>query len=113
VAQRAALPPHRWQFAYQSAGHTPEEWLQPDVKELLPSLRDQGVDAVLIAPLQFLSDHLEIMFDIDVAACEEAQTHGIRMHRIELPNTSPAFIGALADVVARERALLSRPLTAS
>jgi len=86
VAQRAALPPHRWQFAYQSAGHTPEEWLQPDVKELLPSLRDQGADAVLIAPLQFLSDHLEIMFDIDVAACEEAQTHGIRMHRIELPD---------------------------
>jgi protoporphyrin/coproporphyrin ferrochelatase len=102
VAERCNLAAERWRFAYQSAGHTPEEWLTPDVKDLLPALRTEGVEAVLIVPLQFLADHLEILYDIDVAAHEEATANGIRMHRIALPNTSPTFIGALAEVVARE-----------
>jgi protoporphyrin/coproporphyrin ferrochelatase len=102
VARRARIPASRWQFAYQSAGHTPEEWLRPDVKELLPQLRDLGHREVLVVPLQFLADHLEILYDIDVAAVEEAAEHGVRLRRIELPNTSPAFIRALAEVVARE-----------
>lgn len=104
VARAADLPESRWRFAYQSAGHTPEEWLTPDVKDLLPGLRDEGVRDVLVVPLQFLADHLEILFDIDVAARDEAAAQGIRLHRIELPNTSPTFINALADVVERELA---------
>jgi ferrochelatase len=104
VAERARLAAHRWQFAYQSAGHTPEQWLRPDVKELLPQLHEQGVSDVVIVPLQFLADHLEILYDIDVAAQEEAEAAGIRLHRIHMPNTSPTFIGALADVVERETA---------
>lgn len=104
VAERAGLDASRWQFAYQSAGHTPEEWLTPDVKDLLPALRDEGHDAVLIVPVQFLTDHLEILYDIDVAAGDEARSLGITMHRIEMPNTSPAFIRALSDVVRRELA---------
>src|SRR5437870_2526981 len=63
VAERAALAPARWQFAYQSAGHTPEPWLTPDVKELLPGLRDRGELDVLVVPVQFLADHLEILYD--------------------------------------------------
>ncbi|HKR97973.1 MAG TPA: ferrochelatase [Candidatus Dormibacteraeota bacterium] len=104
VAARTSLDQRRWQFAYQSAGHTPEEWLQPDVKDLLPQLREQEVTDVVIVPLQFLADHLEILYDIDVAARDEADFAGIRMHRIQMPNTSPTFIGALADVVEREAA---------
>ena len=103
VAARLGLDPGRWQFAYQSAGHTPEEWLSPDVKDLFPAFGDRGITDVLVVPLQFLADHLEILYDIDIAAGEEATAAGVTMHRIELPNTQPAFIRALAAVVERER----------
>jgi ferrochelatase len=103
VAHALNLDAARWSFAYQSAGHTPEEWLSPDVKDLFPGLRDAGVTEVLIVPLQFLADHLEILYDIDIAAREEAISAGITMHRIALSNTQPTFIRALAAVVARER----------
>ena len=103
IANTLDLNRARWSFAYQSAGHTPEEWLTPDVKDLFPGYRDAGITEVLIVPLQFLADHLEILYDIDIAARDEAAAAGITMHRIALPNTQPAFIRALAAVVARER----------
>jgi protoporphyrin/coproporphyrin ferrochelatase len=102
VAARTGLPRARWQFAYQSAGHTPEEWLKPDLKDLLPGMRAAGHEDVLVVPVQFLADHLEILYDIDVAAREEAEAAGLRFSRIDLPNTSPTFIRALAEVVLRE-----------
>ena len=104
VAEEAGLAPARWQFAYQSAGHTPEPWLTPDVKDLLPALRDQGVRTVLVAPVQFLTDHLEILYDIDVAAVDEARGLGIEMRRIAMPNASTELIAALAAVLRRELA---------
>ena len=88
----------RWQFAYQSAGHTPEEWLTPDMKDLLPGLHAAGYRHVLMMPVQFLADHLEILYDIDVAAREEAESVGLEFHRIESLNCAPLFIDALADV---------------
>jgi ferrochelatase len=104
VVERTGLDRGRWQFAYQSAGHSPEEWLKPDLKDLLPGLRAEGHAAVLVVPVQFLADHLEILYDIDVAAREEATEAGLAFHRIELMNTSPAFISALAEVaLAQER----------
>jgi ferrochelatase len=102
VAARAGLPSDRWFFAYQSAGHTPEEWLTPDVKDVLPSLHSKGHDAVIIAPVQFLADHLEILYDIDVAARAEAASLNMTMHRIDMPNTSSTLIRALAAVARRE-----------
>jgi ferrochelatase len=102
VVERAGLKPGRWQFAYQSAGHSPEEWLKPDLKDVFPDLRAAGKREVLVVPVQFLADHLEILYDIDVAAREEAEEAGIEFNRIELMNTSPAFISALNAVVARE-----------
>ena len=99
VVEGAGLARDRWQFAYQSAGHSPEEWLKPDLKDLLPALRQRGHEDVLVVPVQFLADHLEILYDIDVAAREEAESAGLRFHRIELMNTMPGFIRALADVV--------------
>jgi ferrochelatase len=104
VAERLGLANEQWSFAYQSAGHTPEEWLTPDVKDLFPAFRAEGISEILVVPLQFLADHLEILYDIDIAAGAEAAEAGITMHRIELPNTRPAFIRALAAVVERERA---------
>lgn len=99
VAERAGLRDGEWEFAYQSAGHSPEPWLTPDLKDLLPGHRAAGKTDVLVVPVQFLADHLEILFDIDVAAREEAESAGLRFHRIELMNTAPAFIEALAQVV--------------
>ena len=104
VVKRAGLPAGQWQFAYQSAGHTPEPWLTPDLKDLLPSIRERGRTGVLVVPVQFLADHLEILYDLDVAAREEAEEAGLVYQRVELPNTRPTFLAALADVVERERA---------
>ena len=104
VADALRLPLTRWQFAYQSAGHSPEPWLTPDLLDVLPVLAKAGHREALIAPLQFCADHLEVLYDLDVAAREQAEAAGIAYQRMEMPNTSPAFIRALADVVARESA---------
>lgn len=107
VAAAAGLAADRWQWAYQSAGHTAEEWLRPDLKELFPALAAAGHHDVLVVPIQFLADHLEVLYDLDVAARDEATAAGLRYHRIEMPNTQPAFIAALAAVVHRTESLIA------
>lgn len=99
VAKMLDLAEDRWMFCYQSAGHTPEEWLKPDFADVMPELKQAGQSQVLIAPVQFLADHLEILYDIEVGAREQAEEHGIQFARIESLNTSPLFIKALAAVV--------------
>ncbi len=99
IAELAGLAPERWMFCYQSAGHTPEEWLKPDFADVMPELRAAGHTHVLIAPVQFLADHLEILYDIEVGAREQAEQHNIQFARTESLNTSPFFIKALAEVV--------------
>jgi protoporphyrin/coproporphyrin ferrochelatase len=99
VAELVGLPSERWMFCYQSAGHTPEEWLKPDFADIMPELKAAGHSHVLIAPVQFLADHLEILYDIEIGAREQAETHGIQFARTESLNTSPLFIKALAAVV--------------
>ena len=102
AAERCGLDGDRWRLAYQSAGHQPVEWLKPDIKDLFPGLRDAGHDRVLIVPVQFLSDHLEVLYDIDIAAAEQADEAGLSLSRIETFNAWPPFIDALAAVVGRE-----------
>ncbi|HEX6107981.1 MAG TPA: ferrochelatase [Ktedonobacteraceae bacterium] len=99
VAELVGLSNERWMFCYQSAGHTPEEWLKPDFADLMPELRAAGHRHVLIAPIQFLADHLEILYDIEIGARQQAEEHGIQFARTESLNTSPLFIKALAEVV--------------
>jgi ferrochelatase len=99
-AVRERLDPKiEWYAGYQSAGHTPEEWLKPDLVDILIDLHKKETSAVLIVPIQFLADHLEILYDLDIAAREQCQEFNITYHRIELPNTDPLFIQALASVV--------------
>ena len=81
---------------YQSAGHTPEAWLKPDLTDVLAELAKKKAPAVLIAPIQFLADHLEILYDLDIAGAEQCAEHGIAYNRIELPNADPLFIDSLA-----------------
>ncbi len=102
VVASAGLAADRWQFAFQSAGHTPEEWLTPDLVDVLPGIQRSGATDVLVVPVQFLTDHLEILYDIDVAAAEQARSAGLRFHRIAMPNAGSRLIDALAEVVHRE-----------
>ena len=88
----------KWYTGYQSAGHTPESWLKPDLTDILARLKKAGHTAVLIAPIQFLADHLEILYDLDRAGAQQCAEHGMSYHRIPLPNTDPLFIKALAAV---------------
>ena len=104
VAQQVGLADDRWMFCYQSAGHTPEPWLKPDFADMMPVLAAEGHTHVLIAPVQFLSDHLEILYDIEVGAREQAEEHGIAFARTESLNTASPFIAALADVVEQTMA---------
>ncbi len=104
VAERAGLHDDQWQFGYQSAGHTPEEWLTPDFKDLVPAIAAAGHTGVIFVPVQFVADHLETLYDIDIAGREEAEEVGLTFHRVPVPNASPAFAEALRQVVARESA---------
>lgn len=98
VAAAAGLAPGRWHFCWQSAGHEPGAWMTPDFADLIPRLRDAGHRSVLVAPIQFLADHLEILYDVDIGAREQAEAAGMAFARIESLNVAPRFIRALADV---------------
>jgi protoporphyrin/coproporphyrin ferrochelatase len=101
VAERAGL--ERWSFAFQSASATGEPWLGPDLSEELERLSGEGVRSVLVAPVGFVSDHLEILWDIDIEAREKADELGVELRRIDSLNDDPAFVRALANVAERAR----------
>ena len=90
-----------WHAGYQSAGHSPEEWLKPDLRDILTQLADKKTKAVLIVPIQFLTDHLEILYDLDIATKEQCEKFSIDYNRIEMPNTDPLFISALETVAKK------------
>jgi protoporphyrin/coproporphyrin ferrochelatase len=98
LAERAGLG--SWSFAFQSASPTGEPWLGPDLLDELDALHARGVEAVLVCPIGFVSDHLEILWDIDVEARERAADLGLELDRIESLNDDPAFIRGLADLVS-------------
>ena len=98
VAAAAGLDRDGWTFCWQSAGHEPGEWMTPDFADVLPALRDRGRPAVLVAPIQFLADHLEILYDVDIGAREQAEAVGMAFWRIASLNTAPRFVSALAHI---------------
>lgn len=104
VAAAAGMTPDRWQFCWQSAGHEPGEWMKPDFADLMPGIAAAGGRSVVVAPVQFLADHLEILYDIDVGAREQAELSGLAFHRIESLNADPGLITALGNVVRRSGA---------
>jgi ferrochelatase len=99
VADEAEIPPARWSFSYQSESATGEPWLKPDLLDHLEDLRDDGVRDVLVCPIGFVADHLEIFWDIDVEAADRARELGMSLTRIEMPNAEPVFIDVLARLV--------------
>jgi ferrochelatase len=104
VAEGLELP--EWEFAFQSASHTGEPWLGPD---LLEALARSGVRRALVCPIGFVADHLEILFDIDVEAMAFAREHGSELRRTQSLNARPEFIDALAAVVRDAVNAHSRP----
>jgi len=88
----------RWSFAYQSAGKTGEKWLGPDILEVLGKMATRS--SVLIVPIGFVADHLEILYDIDVEARAFAKSRDVVLCRTESLNVSPKFISALTDIVS-------------
>jgi ferrochelatase len=105
VADRAAI--RHWSFSFQSESPTGEPWLGPDILDHLTTLAAGGVTDVLACPVGFVSDHLEIRWDLDVEAAQRAEELGLRFSRIVMPNADPAMIGVLAGIVRHELAAVA------
>jgi ferrochelatase len=105
VAERAGI--RDWSFSYQSESDTGERWLEPDILDHLAELHGNGVRAVLVCPVGFVADHLEIRFDLDTEAAQRAAELDLAFARIEMPNADPAFVRVLAGIVRRALAVPS------
>lgn len=97
VARRAGLA--GWRLAYQSAGATPEPWLGPDAAEVITELARAGHEAILLVPIGFVCDHVEILYDIDVEYQALAKRLGVQLERTASLNDDPGLVAAVADVV--------------
>ncbi|MGE5800760.1 MAG: ferrochelatase [Gemmatimonadota bacterium] len=97
VAKRARLA--TWRFAYQSAGATNEPWLGPDAEEVITELARAKHKSVLLVPIGFVCDHVEILYDIDVEYQSLAKRLGIQLERTASLNDDPELVAAVADVV--------------
>jgi ferrochelatase len=115
MAQRSSYPDHlartaalvagrlgiaSWTMAWQSRSGGPRDpWLEPDISDALRALRGRGVADVVVAPIGFVSDHVEVLYDLDIAARKTAETIGLGFHRAGTVGDHPAFIRMLAAVV--------------
>ena len=98
-----AGPARRWRLAYQSRSGPPAQpWLEPDLADCLAGLAGAGVPAVVLVPVGFVSDHMEVRYDLDVEAAETARGLGLQMVRAATPGTDPAFVAMITELV-RER----------
>jgi protoporphyrin/coproporphyrin ferrochelatase len=105
VAARLGLG--RYDFSFQSAGRTGEPWLGPDILEEIRRLAADGVTELVVRPVGFVADHLEVLYDIDIEAQGVARPLGVRLERARSMNTDPTFIAGLADIAAEAL----RPIT--
>ncbi|HEV2067227.1 MAG TPA: ferrochelatase [Thermomicrobiales bacterium] len=99
AALRERFPDQPSEWAYQSAAMTPDPWLGPDASEVISRLHAEGVRNVLICPVGFVCEHVEILFDIDVEFTQHANALGMRLERIEMLNDHPALLAGLAGLV--------------
>jgi protoporphyrin/coproporphyrin ferrochelatase len=107
VAERAEISD--WSFSFQSESPTGEPWLGPDILDHLDELHSHGVRSVLLCPIGFVADHLEIRWDLDTEAKERAAQLGLGLERIEMPNADPAFVRVLGRIVRHALRVPSRP----
>ena len=102
VARQAGLSAEDWVFAFQSQGMSGGAWIGPTVEETILGLKEKGHAGVFVHPIGFLCDHVEVLYDVDVAFHDFAQKQGMRLWRAASLNDSPTLTAALA-AVARER----------
>ncbi|HEX5660686.1 MAG TPA: ferrochelatase, partial [Polyangiales bacterium] len=100
AAEKIGITKHR--LVYQSRSGSPRDpWLEPDILDALDEEKRAGASDVVVAPIGFLCDHVEVLYDLDIEAQQKARELGIRVHRVATPGAHPAFISALADAVER------------
>jgi len=99
VAERTGVTD--WEFAYQSQGMTEDRWLGPTVESCIDRYAEAGVKELVIDPIGFVCDHVEILYDIDVGFRDYAATKGVTVTRPESLNGSPTFTRALGEVAKR------------
>ncbi len=93
-----------WDLVYQSRSGPPTQpWLEPDVNDRIAELGAQGITAVVIVPLGFISDHMEVKWDLDTEAMQTAEEHGMFAVRVPTPGVHPAFVAGLVDLVLERR----------
>lgn len=99
VAAEVGIASHT--IGWQSAGRTADPWLGPDVLEVMERLASEGARGIVVCPCGFVSDHLEVLYDVDVECADAARRLGVELVRTESPNDDPAFLDVLATVVRR------------
>lgn len=105
VAERIGIPADRWRLVYQSrSGRPTDPWLEPDILDHLRALKEQSVSQVVIAPIGFLSDHIEVLFDLDDEAAKLSQELGLTMVRAGTVGTHPKFVSMIGDLIAERLA---------
>ena len=101
VAEKLALPADRWNLVYQSRSGRPEDpWLEPDILDHLRDLKSRGISNVVISPIGFLSDHMEVLYDLDDEAARFCREHGINMYRAPTPGNHPGFVRMIRKLIA-------------
>jgi len=101
TAERAGIPSSRWQLVYQSrSGRPGDPWLEPDIGEHLRHLKSEGIADVVVMPIGFLSDHLEILYDLDHEARQIAESEGLNFVRAATVGTCPLFVQMVAELIA-------------
>ena len=107
IAERAGGSTHPWTLAYQSRSGPPSQpWLEPDVRDHLGELARSGTKAVVVIPVGFVSDHMEVRHDLDIEAAESADSLGVAFARAATPGSHPRFVSMITELV-KER--LARP----
>jgi ferrochelatase len=101
LAEKLALPADRWTFSYQSAAKTGVPWLGPQIEEYIVELANAGHKQLIVAPIGFIADHVEVLYDIDIGVQQIAQEHGVRVERPPMLNDSQATGTILAALVAQ------------
>ncbi len=97
-----AVGNENWRLVYQSRSGNPRQpWLEPDIGDHLESLAAKGVKNVVIAPIGFISDHIEVMYDLDTEAKAKADAHGMTMARAKTVGTHPAFVTMIREMAAQ------------
>lgn len=109
VMDHAGLGRRRWDLVYQSRSGPPQvPWLEPDVNDHIEALAAEGVTSITLAPIGFVSDHMEVMYDLDTQAAETAEANGVTVNRAATVGTTPRFVAMVRELIEERRSAAAR-----